>query len=122
MDALSKHILGELYDCDSIFLNDVDMIEKIMNEAANVCGATIVKSVFHLFNPYGVSGVVVVAESHLAIHTWPEHCFASVDVFTCGNTVVPWKAYDFLKKKLNAKRSTVFEMMRGQGVKEGKEK
>ena len=119
MDALSKHILGELYDCDKTFLNDPYMIEKIMNEAANVCGATVIKSVFHLFNPHGVGGVVVIAESHLAIHTWPEHCFASVDVFTCGNTVVPWKAYDFLKKKLNAKRSTVFEMMRGQGVKEG---
>ena len=89
MKALGRHILAEFFDCDNDILDDTEKIELIMKRAAIECGATIISSTFHEFNPHGVSGVVVIAESHLAIHTWPEYGYAAVDVFTCGETVDP---------------------------------
>jgi S-adenosylmethionine decarboxylase proenzyme len=112
--ALGRHILVEFYDCDREILNDLHTIESSMKDAAVNSGATIVKSVFHLFNPHGVSGVVVIAESHLAIHTWPEYGYAAVDLFTCGESVDPWEAFDFLKEKFKAKNQFTMELKRGQ--------
>ncbi|MCL6583592.1 MAG: adenosylmethionine decarboxylase [bacterium] len=114
MIALGRQILAEYYDCDHTILNSCSLIQKYMESAAQACNATIVKSVFHLFNPHGISGVVVIAESHLAIHTWPEYGYAAVDIFTCGDTVDPWKAFEFLKEKLKASYATTMEMKRGQ--------
>ena len=104
----------ELYGCDVMVLNDKERIERIMTEAAVRSGATVVQSVFHLFNPHGVSGVVVIAESHLAIHTWPEHGYAAVDIFTCGTDVDPWKAHEYIKKELGASHFSTVEMTRGE--------
>ena len=69
--ALGNHILIEFMNCDPEILNDVAKIEKNMVDAASKAGATVINSTFHHFSPYGVSGVVVIQESHLAIHTWP---------------------------------------------------
>ena len=113
MKALGRHLMVEYYDCNSNTLNNPKKIEVLMNEAARISGATIVNSIFHSFNPYGVSGVVVIAESHLAIHTWPEHKYAAVDLFTCGNSVDPWKAFEYLNVKLNAKKYKIKEVFRG---------
>jgi len=113
MDALGVHILAEYYGCNNDILNDRDKIEQYLNEAAKIAGATVVASAFHNFNPYGVSGVVVIAESHLSIHTWPEYGYAAVDIFTCGNTVDPWKAYTYLKDKLMSSDFSTMEMKRG---------
>jgi spermidine synthase len=113
MKALGKHILIELYGCNIDILNDVPTIQKAMDTAAELANATIVKSVFHHFSPHGVSGVVVIQESHLAIHTWPEHGYAAVDIFTCGDTLEPWKAHDFLKETLKATNTTSKEINRG---------
>jgi S-adenosylmethionine decarboxylase proenzyme len=93
-------------------LNDTGAIEEAMNEAAAVSGATIVQSVFHMFSPHGVSGVVVVAESHLAVHTWPEYGFAAVDYFTCGE-VDAAAAIECLREKFGAERVTQREVERG---------
>jgi S-adenosylmethionine decarboxylase proenzyme len=112
--TLGRHVLTEFYGCDSAILNDVDLIRTCMERATELAGATIVQSVFHLFNPHGVSGVVVIAESHLAIHTWPEYGFAAIDLFTCGDEVDPWKAYLFLKEALRAEHVSTMEMKRGQ--------
>lgn len=114
MRALGRHLVVELYDCDPQILNDKERIEEIMTKAAEVSGATIVQKVFHVFNPHGVSGVVVIAESHLAIHTWPEYGYAAVDVFTCGSSVDPWKAYDYIKRELKAGYHSTMEMLRGE--------
>ncbi len=84
-----------------------------MAQAAEVAGATVLKTAFQNYNPYGISGVVVIAESHLTIHTWPEHGYAAVDVFTCGETVDPWKAAGFLKQELEAAQSQVKDFKRG---------
>ena len=114
MKSLGRHLLTEFYGCDREILNDPDRIKEIMEEAAITSGASIVQSVFHLFNPHGVSGVVVIAESHLAIHTWPEYGYSAVDVFTCGEEVDPWRAYCYLKEKLRAGSTSTVEMFRGE--------
>ncbi len=93
MKALGRHILVEYYQCNADILNNQNLVENYMVEAAKSTGSTVVNSSFHKFSPHGVSGVVVIAEAHLAIHTWPEYNYAAVDLFTCGNTVNPWNAY-----------------------------
>ncbi len=112
--ALGRHLVVEYFECDPERINDVPTIEHAMVEAAEEAGATIINSTFHHFSPFGVSGVVVIQESHLAIHTWPEYGYASVDIYTCGQSVDPWKAYKLLKEKFAAAHSSVIEMLRGQ--------
>lgn len=112
MKALGRHILVEFMNCKADVLNDVSIIEKSMVEAAQIAGATVINSTFHHFSPYGVSGVVVIQESHLAIHTWPEYRYAAVDLFTCGDTVDPWVSFEHLKKAFDASYSAL-EMNRG---------
>jgi S-adenosylmethionine decarboxylase len=111
--TLGKHILAEFYNCNSNILNNVELIDQFMTEAATECGATVVTKTFHMFNPYGVSGVVVISESHLAIHTWPEHGYAAVDLFTCGDSCDPLVAYEYLKEKLSAGSAIYTELKRG---------
>ncbi|MCF6464318.1 adenosylmethionine decarboxylase [Clostridium sp. Cult2] len=111
---LGRHILVEFYNCDNQLLNDAQLIEKYMVEAANKAKATVVKSVFHTFNPWGVSGVVVIQESHLTIHTWPEYGYAAIDLFTCGEEVDPWIAFQYLNDKLKAEKTETFEIDRGE--------
>ncbi len=114
LKALGKHLLAEFYGCDHDVLDNVTFVENEMNSAAIISGATVVKSGFHRFLPHGVSGVVIVSESHLTIHTWPEYGYAAVDVFTCGDHVDPWKAFDHLKRMFNAQRTVTDEFRRGK--------
>jgi spermidine synthase len=113
MTDLGRHILVEFTDCAPEALNDVILIEKGMVDAAREAGATVINSTFHHFSPFGVSGVVVIQESHLAIHTWPEYGYAAVDLFTCGDEVNPWISFEFLKKVLHADSYGALEMRRG---------
>ncbi len=113
MNALGKHLLLELKGCDKEVLNDVSFIRDTLLVAANECGATVLGESFHQFSPQGVSGVVVIAESHLFIHTWPEYGYAAADIFTCGNSVQPEKAVQVLLKKLGSKNHSMVEMRRG---------
>ena len=106
-------MLLELYDCDPEAINSLDVVKASMVEAARRAQATIVDVVFHEFSPVGISGVVVIAESHLAIHTWPEHRYAAVDVFSCGDVLQPELAADYLVEQLGAARASVVELQRG---------
>jgi S-adenosylmethionine decarboxylase proenzyme len=81
---LGTHYLAEFFDCDRHIINDISLIERIMIEATERSGAHMIKTFFHQFNPQGISGVIVIAESHFAIHTWPEHGYAAVDLFSCA--------------------------------------
>ena len=108
--------MAEYSKCDYSLINDVSYIEKVMLESAELAGATIISSSFHRFSPHGVSGVIVIQESHMAIHTWPEYRFASADIFTCGDSVNPWKAYEHLKKSLGAENGTAFKISRGTNL------
>ncbi|PNR97075.1 adenosylmethionine decarboxylase [Petrotoga sp. 9PWA.NaAc.5.4] len=111
--SLGRHLIAELYECDEEILNSVEEIEYYMKEAAIKSGATIVTSTFHRFLPHGISGAVIVSESHLAIHTWPEYKYASVDIYTCGESVNPWIAFEYLKEAFKSKRQDVSEYKRG---------
>ena len=113
MNALGKHLLLELKDCNNEVLNDLGFLKGVLLTAASVCGATALGESFHQFHPQGVSGVVVIAESHLFIHTWPEYGYAAVDIFTCGNSVQPEKAVELLIEKLGANNHSIIEVQRG---------
>ena len=112
-NALGRHILCEAYGCDPGVLNDRKSVENIMVEAALTAGAEVREVAFHKFSPQGVSGVVVISESHLTIHTWPELGYAALDVFTCGDAVNPWDALDYLVEKLRATNTVSSEVKRG---------
>ncbi len=114
MKALGRHVLAEFYGCDPQALNHKDWLENMMRRAAEESGATVVSSAFHLFNPHGVSGAVIIAESHLTIHTWPEYGYAAVDLFTCGDSVDPWIAFEMIKDYLQAEQMFTLEVKRGQ--------
>jgi len=113
LNALGKHLLLELKDCDREVLNDLGFLKGILQAAASEAGATVLGESFHQFSPYGVSGVVIIAESHLFIHTWPELGYAAVDIFTCGNSVRPEKAAQKLIRELGAKSHSILEIKRG---------
>ncbi|AXR62739.1 S-adenosylmethionine decarboxylase proenzyme [Leptospira mayottensis] len=110
---MGKHVIAEFYDCDYEIINNHELVEDIMLKSVDLSGATTIKSVFHRFSPYGVSGVVVVSESHFAIHTWPEYGYCAVDVFTCGDLIDNQAALDYLKEKFGSKNISVVEMKRG---------
>ncbi len=113
MKSLGKHLIVELYDCDRDLIASVNAVEEILIDAVNISKATIIKPLFHQFNPHGVSGVVVIAESHYSIHTWPEYGYCALDIFTCGEQIDSDKALQFLKEKLKAKSMSVIELKRG---------
>lgn len=113
MEALGKQILVEYYDCENSRINDVSFIESALLKATKASRATIISHNFHKFSPYGVSGVVVIAESHVAIHTWPEYNYAAVDIFTCGDTIDPWIIQEQLKDEFNSQNVSSMEMKRG---------
>ena len=97
----------ELYGCKKEFLNDVNFIEKVMVEAANRANATMVQQYFHQFSPHGISGTIVIEESHINIHTWPEYDFAAIDIFTCNLEMDVQAACDYLNEILEAKKEVV---------------
>lgn len=113
MNTLGRHILAEIYGCDSEVLNNKEYIEKVMVNSALKAGAEVREVAFHKFNPQGVSGVVIISESHLTIHTWPELEYAAVDVFTCGDKINPWDACNYMTEFLKAKNMTATEVKRG---------
>ncbi len=113
MYALGTHLLIELRDCDPEILKNLEKVRKILVSAAKEAKATIINNSFHEFNPFGISGVVVIAESHLTIHTWPEYGYAAVDIFTCGDIIKPERAVSYLVKKFDCKNPSVVEMKRG---------
>ncbi len=112
MNALGRHLILELNNCDKVALNDLEYLRKCLCDTAEYIGATVLNNVFHQFCPQGVSGVVVIAESHLCIHTWPEYDYAAVDIFTCGSAINPVDAVGMLVEKLGARDHYYVELKR----------
>jgi S-adenosylmethionine decarboxylase len=113
LDARGTHIICELSGCDRKALTDLEGVRDTMVAAAREANAEVLKVAFHRFQPHGVSGVVVIAESHLSIHTWPESGYAAVDFFTCGDHTDPWKACELAAKRLGAQTMLTTEVRRG---------
>ena len=113
MYSLLELVLIDLYECDHERLSDADLIRDGMLKAAELMGAEVIGHSFHTFRPWGVSGTVTIAESHLAVHTWPEFNFASVTFETCGNRMDHEKASSYLINFFGAKRPKITRHQRG---------
>jgi S-adenosylmethionine decarboxylase len=113
LHALGKHLLLELKDCNKEVLDDLNLLRDVLLSAAKEAGASVVGESFHQFAPHGVSGAVLIAESHLFLHTWPEYGYAALDIFTCGDSVKPDVAAELLIKMLESKDPTIIELKRG---------
>ena len=100
---VGRHCILELYQCDHAKLNDEAFIRTTITSSAKIAGATLIHLVTHSFKPQGVTGVALLAESHISIHTWPEIGYAAIDVFTCGDHTMPEKACKLLFKHFLAK-------------------
>ena len=108
-----RHLLADFHGVPAACLGDVAAIEALLRAAAAAAGATPVAGHFHPFGPgLGVTGVLLLQESHLSIHTWPEHGFAAVDVFMCGSAR-PEKAVEAIAGGLAASSVEVREIARG---------
>ncbi|RFU70724.1 S-adenosylmethionine decarboxylase proenzyme [Peribacillus saganii] len=114
METMGRHVISELWGCDFEKLNDITLIEQIFVDAALKSGAEVREVAFHKFAPQGVSGVVIISESHLTIHSFPEHGYASIDVYTCGD-LNPNIAADYIAEALNAQTRENIELPRGMG-------
>ena len=113
--AIGQHVLVDLYNCHEDLKNS-DFVEEVLLEAANKAGATVVSHHFHKFAPCGVSGVIIIQESHLTIHTWPEHNFASVDIYTCGEEMDFETAVKYLKVKFVSDKIVLKHFERGNHI------
>jgi len=111
--VLGRQLVLELFGCDRGRLDDVDFLREQCVAAAEAMRATIVSAHAHRFHPVGVSVVVVLSESHLALHTWPEHGCASADIFVCSPTTDPHRAKQYLADCLRSSRTTELELHRG---------
>ena len=111
--SLGSHLLIELFDCPSSTLKAESEVGKAMRDAAIMSKATVVDESFHEFKPYGVSGAVIIQESHYTIHTWPEHGYAAVDLFYCGGTVHVHRAVEVLRERFQPGRMKFLVVRRG---------
>jgi len=112
-DPLGEHYIIELYDCRQSILDSLEEIKQTLLDAARMAGATIIDQRFHKFSPQGVSGVVVIAESHLSIHTWPEKGYAALDLFTCSHDMNIGRAMELLRQVFEPGQTDVHYVPRG---------
>jgi S-adenosylmethionine decarboxylase len=109
----ASHMLVELRECSAELLDNPAALKELLLEAVRRGGGTIVTDVFHTFNPHGVSGVIVIAESHVAIHTWPEHGYAAVDIFSCGTKLDHAAIRDWIAAGMGASDVECRQLTRG---------
>ena len=103
----SKHLLLELYRCDYKKLNDESFLRCVLNRAAKLANATVLNLMSNKFEPQGVTAIALLAESHMSIHTWPEANYSAVDIFTCGQNMLPEFASHYLIEALKAEEHTL---------------
>ena len=103
----SKHLLLELYRCDYEKLNDESFLRCTLNRAAKLAKAKVLNLISNKFEPQGVTAIALLAESHISIHTWPESNYSAVDIFTCGQNMMPEIASEYLIKSLMAEEHSL---------------
>lgn len=113
MKTLGRHLLVELSGCRSGLLNDPEALERGLVGAVEAGGGNVLRSFFHQFEPQGVTGVVLIAESHLTVHTWPEYGYAALDLFSCGPDFDLDAARQRIERDLPARSILVKEIPRG---------
>ena len=113
MDTLAKHLLAELHGCDRHLLNDPVALQQLMLAAADRARAHVLGEVSHRYSPHGVTCVLVLAESHFSLHTWPEAGYAAADFYTCGS-LLPELALELLRDGLSATHLDLLTVERGR--------
>lgn len=103
-NRVGRHCMLELYDCPAELLDDQSFVQQALRQAANIAQSTLLGELSHKFDPQGVTALVLLAESHISIHTWPESGYAAVDVFTCGEHTLPEAASRFLAQRFESGR------------------
>ena len=116
MDPIGTHFIADLYECPRDLLDDESFITKSLREAVDRGMATLLHQVSHHFEPQGVTALALIAESHVAVHTWPEYGYAAIDVFTCGDRASAEKACNYLVGAFQAQRHTLEKLVRGRDV------
>ena len=113
MGTLGKHYLLDLKDCNADALDDLDFIKEVLFSVANEAGTAVIGDSFHKFMPQGLSGVLLITGAHLCVHTWPEHSYAAIDIFTHGDSFRPEEAARLIVEKLESKNPAIVELKRG---------
>ena len=104
ISAVGTHIITELSGCSVEKLSDLNSVREALLEAAKRAQATVLDVSLHRFQPQGVSGVAVIAESHISVHTWPELGYAALDIYTCGEAALPEKGCAYLSEYFEAEQ------------------
>lgn len=112
VEYIGTHFVADFWNARMI--EDEKELQNLLVEAVKAAKGTPLKSAIHKFSPQGITGVIVLSESHLSIHTWPEKNYIAVDVFTCGNTADPEKAIEYLKEKLSPEKVKMRKIKRGK--------
>ncbi len=110
-EFVGTHVMAEFLGCT--VPEDQESLEKIMRDAAKESNSTALEFAMHKFEPYGVTAILILAESHISIHSWPEKKYAAVDVFTCGQNTDPVKAIRHLENAFNASEVKIEVIKRG---------
>ena len=118
MQTLAKHLLVELHECTGAVLDDLSQVQSLMERAALAAGATVVGQAFHRYAPHGVTGVLLLEESHFSVHTWPEAGYAALDFYTCG-ALDPEPAARVVAAGVGAARVSLLQVDRGLSEAEG---
>ncbi|RLE62843.1 MAG: adenosylmethionine decarboxylase [Thermoprotei archaeon] len=113
MNTIGYHYVIEASGCDPEILTDASALKKILLEAAKVGEMDVRSTYFYKFTPQGVSGMVIVSESHISIHTWPEKGYAAIDVYTCDTNSKPEKTVNYILEKIKAEYAHITEIERG---------
>lgn len=112
-EVLGVHLIADLCDCNSDLLNDSVFISKALAGAVEYANATLLEEVKYEFTPQGITAVCLLAESHISIHTWPEKCYAAVDIFTCGDHTAPERACNYMASALESSHPKMITVHRG---------
>lgn len=115
MDTKGQHFVIDAFQCQEDILNQTELLKKLLIKAVESLGMEILSTYFHSFSPQGVTGVIVISTSHFSIHTWPEHGYAALDLYTCGNQEL-WPVLRELLVQMKAKRVSVHEIVRGHDI------
>ena len=113
METIGRHYIAEASGCNPDVIGKVEAVEQVLVRAAEVAGVQVWSISFHRFNPNGVSGVVVISESHLSVHTWPEDGYVALDIFTCGESAKPEQAVEYALREFGATNVHITEVTRG---------
>ncbi|MCK4665693.1 adenosylmethionine decarboxylase [Candidatus Dependentiae bacterium] len=112
--ALGIEILCDFYNCNKEKMSDKNEIEKIIIKAVEESGATIIETKLFLFSPYGLTGLIIITESHFSIHTWPEHGYIAIDYFTCNEKLDLSKTIEILKNYFEPENIDIKKISRGE--------